>query len=370
MPTTTTNFGLLKPGQEEFYNVDVPNANMDTIDGVLKALQDAISSGVSEQDLKELREALATHLVEEASLTEAGHVMLSNLISGSSETKAATELAVKKVADIAAEKQRGRIGIPVGGDINTLTETGVYTGYDFINGAVKTISAFDVFNYSNDWIVQVQYVMGATPQIFTRNWHNATAWTPWRILLDGSMINVPGGVAGLDGNGKLLASLTEPVLLHSHNLGASPTLAINFNGLELYKEIKILFKGVKVTASGTITVHLNNVPTSGSNYWYWPASSSASYPMGSAGQAGSINVNNADSANAQMNGSILVFNDTIYDAYVETVIKPQHPVWQYRPQGAFQLGGLALEPQFIHTVNLTSQNAMNGGVLEVWGLKR
>lgn len=67
MPTNTTNFSLIKPGQEEFYNVDVPNANMDTIDGVLKTLQDAISSGASEQDLKVLRDALATHLAEPSS---------------------------------------------------------------------------------------------------------------------------------------------------------------------------------------------------------------------------------------------------------------------------------------------------------------
>lgn len=99
MPTNTTNFSLIKPGQEEFYNVDVPNANMDTIDGVLKTLQDAISSGASEQDLKVLRDALATHLAERASLTEVGHVQLSNLITGTSESKAATELAVKNAYD-------------------------------------------------------------------------------------------------------------------------------------------------------------------------------------------------------------------------------------------------------------------------------
>lgn len=65
MPSTnTTNFNLIKPGQEEFYNVDVPNTNMDTIDGVLKALQDAINSGASEQDLTTLRDALTTHLAD------------------------------------------------------------------------------------------------------------------------------------------------------------------------------------------------------------------------------------------------------------------------------------------------------------------
>ncbi|MFZ0576877.1 MAG: hypothetical protein WAM41_05145 [Psychrobacillus psychrotolerans] len=65
MPTITTNFNLIKPIQGEFYNVDVPNNNMDTIDGVLKTLQDAISSGASEQDLDLLRDALVTHLTND-----------------------------------------------------------------------------------------------------------------------------------------------------------------------------------------------------------------------------------------------------------------------------------------------------------------
>ena len=65
MPSTnTTNFNLIKPGQEEFYNVDVPNTNMDTIDGVLKALQDVINSGASEQDLTTVKNALTTHLAD------------------------------------------------------------------------------------------------------------------------------------------------------------------------------------------------------------------------------------------------------------------------------------------------------------------
>lgn len=66
MPTNTTNFNLIKPTQEEFYNVDVPNSNMDTIDGLLKALQDAINSGASAEDLSLLSGALTTHLADEA----------------------------------------------------------------------------------------------------------------------------------------------------------------------------------------------------------------------------------------------------------------------------------------------------------------
>ncbi|MEH7522024.1 hypothetical protein V7149_01875 [Bacillus sp. JJ1503] len=66
MPTKTTNFNLIKPGQDDFYNVNDQNANMDTIDEVLKVLQDAINSGATEQELAQIRQDLATHLADKA----------------------------------------------------------------------------------------------------------------------------------------------------------------------------------------------------------------------------------------------------------------------------------------------------------------
>lgn len=62
MPTNTPNFNLVKPTQEEFYNVDVPNNNMDIIDRLLKEFQDAITSGATEKELTVLKEALTLHL--------------------------------------------------------------------------------------------------------------------------------------------------------------------------------------------------------------------------------------------------------------------------------------------------------------------
>ncbi|WP_222122591.1 phage tail protein [Bacillus sp. FJAT-22090] len=40
MPNKTTNFKLIKPLQEEFYDVDVQNSNMDILDNLLKDLHD------------------------------------------------------------------------------------------------------------------------------------------------------------------------------------------------------------------------------------------------------------------------------------------------------------------------------------------
>lgn len=42
MSTNTPNYNLEKPHEDEFYNVDVPNTNMDKIDAALKALSDAL----------------------------------------------------------------------------------------------------------------------------------------------------------------------------------------------------------------------------------------------------------------------------------------------------------------------------------------
>ncbi|MGE7977373.1 hypothetical protein [Psychrobacillus sp. NPDC093200] len=64
MPTNTPNFNLVKATQEEFYNVDVPNNNMDIIDRLLKELQDAISAGATEKELTALREVLAMHFAD------------------------------------------------------------------------------------------------------------------------------------------------------------------------------------------------------------------------------------------------------------------------------------------------------------------
>ena len=65
MPTTTTNFNLKKPSPDEFYDVGVQNENMDTIDGVLKTLQDSINSGATEQELALIRQELVSHVADE-----------------------------------------------------------------------------------------------------------------------------------------------------------------------------------------------------------------------------------------------------------------------------------------------------------------
>lgn len=93
---------LVKPSQDEFYDVAVPNNNMDKIDAALKVLSDALG-GI---DLSTLSQAIAnvdnkvtTHLEEKATLTTFGHTRLSNDINSASEVMSATPKAVKQVND-------------------------------------------------------------------------------------------------------------------------------------------------------------------------------------------------------------------------------------------------------------------------------
>lgn len=128
MPVNTPNYNLVKPSAEEFYDVNVPNANMDKIDAALKALSDALG-GI---DLTTLSEAInavdnkvtehlddkenphgvtteqigavtvqdfSTHLEVKASLTTSGHAQLSNAFDSTSDTLAATPSAVKQAYD-------------------------------------------------------------------------------------------------------------------------------------------------------------------------------------------------------------------------------------------------------------------------------
>ncbi|WP_432358824.1 hypothetical protein [Sporosarcina sp. UB5] len=68
MPATNTPyFNLIKPGQNDYYNVEDQNKNMDTIDGALKALQGAINSGATEQELGEIRQEIAAHMADDTS---------------------------------------------------------------------------------------------------------------------------------------------------------------------------------------------------------------------------------------------------------------------------------------------------------------
>lgn len=155
-----------------------------------------------------LRDALATHLTEIASLTNEGHVMLSNLINGSSDTKAATELAVKNAIAHLKSWSPNANAIVVNEDTNTTQNSLMYSKH--ANNPTS-----DVFYYvetlfyesKSTTIGNWQFAKQDTTDeyVFVRSRYG-NAWNPWRRMLTENLKNVPGGVAGLGPDGKLPVS--------------------------------------------------------------------------------------------------------------------------------------------------------------------
>lgn len=56
MGTKTSNYNLIKPSQEDFYNIEDQNANMDIIDAQLKSFGGELSSHLSDSVIIELSE--------------------------------------------------------------------------------------------------------------------------------------------------------------------------------------------------------------------------------------------------------------------------------------------------------------------------
>lgn len=64
-------------------------------------------------------------------------------------------------------------------DMNNVTETGFYRGYNMTNSANMLISTFEVIKYSPDWITQIQYTVEAVPKTYIRSRHSGTTWGDW-----------------------------------------------------------------------------------------------------------------------------------------------------------------------------------------------
>jgi len=114
----TPNYELKKPGDDDFYDVKDFNDNADIIDQVLKAHDEALATketpeGAQEkadaalnsakqytnQKVSEVAQALNEHLDDNASTSKKGHVQLTDSVSSTSTTTAATPNSVKQAYD-------------------------------------------------------------------------------------------------------------------------------------------------------------------------------------------------------------------------------------------------------------------------------
>ena len=95
----------------------------------------------------------------------------------------------------------GTTGKNVNGvDMNTVTESGFYSGYTMTNAARSGISTFIVVKYSPDWIVQQQFFIeaGGTFKVFIRTRYSGTTWGDWKELANTDLATTT--VAGLMSN--------------------------------------------------------------------------------------------------------------------------------------------------------------------------
>lgn len=126
MSSKTTNLGLTKPAEDEFYDVGVQNENMDKIDSEIGGLEnpsyeeaDKTAKLVSGEKFTiafgKIAKAVSTlisHISEKATSSVLGHVKLSDSTSSTSAASAgvaATPKAVKTAYDLANENS-GKIG--------------------------------------------------------------------------------------------------------------------------------------------------------------------------------------------------------------------------------------------------------------------
>lgn len=62
MATNTENYGLVKPDDEDFYNVEDFNGNADKIDAALKVLADAMGDNAALEEIKVKVDVIGTNI--------------------------------------------------------------------------------------------------------------------------------------------------------------------------------------------------------------------------------------------------------------------------------------------------------------------
>ena len=381
MPTNTTNFNLIKPIQGEFYNVDVPNSNMDTIDGVLKALQEAINSGASEQELAELQLAFADHLTEKATVNEVGHVQLSNLYNGTSSSRAVTEKALNDLRLFFSGLGIGSnaFGYPNDTDLDTTTANGLYRiGF---NTPQKGIPAGTynmlVINNSNAIITQMLIGVNAGNQntLFTRT-KSSGVWAPTTRYLNDSMVNAPNGVLGLDASGNVPASLGVDAykLVYSIDFATNPLASLDITNLGGYKKLKVLAKGLNSPDPQirNLALYLNGVMINSQNIY--PGTQLVNTQIGSS--ASVIPGRNVGGVTPYYLDFVIDIESELnsYPRYRSSLQDTQASGSVYHTFGIFNQTAVPTK-NILNSVHLFLQNSvgverLRAGTLEVWGVAR
>ncbi|WP_202973815.1 tail fiber protein [Lysinibacillus parviboronicapiens] len=167
MPNHTTNYNLIKPLPDEFYNVEDQNDNMEIIDAQMKARE----------------ETLTMHLDKDASLSQKGHVQLSNSTNSNSENLAATSKAVKQAIDFPQKFGLGAELIEVTSDFNTIVKSGFYhaKGENRPNNDALRSFFLLVNAISETSVLQIASPYQESDNIFYRS-SDYTGWSKWKRI--------------------------------------------------------------------------------------------------------------------------------------------------------------------------------------------
>lgn len=165
-----------------------------------------------------------------------GIVMLSNLINGTSEGKAATELAVKNAKEAAINFAKsfglGDVAKSITGtNLNDIVLNGTYMGENLVNAPNNFWYFIEHFQHNESFAKQVAHPFtdyGANnPTLYRLKLSGA--WQPWTRYLDSTMINVPNGVIGLDENGNAPGNLTgKKIKIAEVDFSNTPGMSVDF----------------------------------------------------------------------------------------------------------------------------------------------
>lgn len=67
-------------------------------------------------------------------------------------------------------------------DCNEMKIDGRYSAYHWKNSPYNNIAVLEVIQYSNDWIIQKIYAIGANSEVFIRSWYSGKSWSEWRQI--------------------------------------------------------------------------------------------------------------------------------------------------------------------------------------------
>jgi len=167
MPTKTTNYGLTKPTAEEYYNVEIQNANMDIIDTKIKAEADNISvlntsltaEITNRQIAVSAKEDLIKNTSAKTTLADADTIPLSDSVASN---------ATKKITFANLKTLLASLFLPLTG--GTLTGTLSSTSYASF---VSRVESSEASYMSQLWM--------AGKVLYMRNQSNAAALTDIRM---------------------------------------------------------------------------------------------------------------------------------------------------------------------------------------------